>query len=72
MLSSQILLYHFFKILLRKAATSIALQNNSLKFFLNLGVDSTQLVYSNPIKEESDLDWAEANNVKLTTADTIE
>lgn len=39
---------------------------------MNLGVDSTQLVYSNPIKEESDLEWAEANNVKLTTADTIE
>jgi diaminopimelate decarboxylase len=39
---------------------------------LNLGVNASKLVYSNPVKEEFDLEWAEKNNVQLTTADTIE
>ncbi len=39
---------------------------------MNLGVNASKLVYSNPVKEEFDLEWAEKNNVQLTTADTIE
>lgn len=37
-----------------------------------MGVDASKLVYSNPIKEEFELEWAEKRNVQLTTADTIE
>ncbi len=39
---------------------------------MNLGVNASKLVYSNPVKEEFDLEWAEKHNVQLTTADTIE
>lgn len=30
------------------------------------------IVYSNPVKEPDDIRWAKNNNIKLTTADTIE
>ena len=39
---------------------------------LNLGLKSSDIVYSNPIKDENDLMWAESNGIDLTTADTIE
>jgi diaminopimelate decarboxylase len=45
---------------------------SELELLLNLGVNASKLVYSNPVKEEFDLEWAEKNNVQLTTADTIE
>ena len=39
---------------------------------LNLGLKPSDIVYSNPIKDENDLAWAESNGIQLTTADTIE
>ena len=32
----------------------------------------SDIVYSNPIKDENDLEWAGKNQIELTTADTIE
>lgn len=39
---------------------------------LNSGLSSSDIVYSNPIKDEEDLKWAYENGIKLTTADTID
>ena len=39
---------------------------------MNLGVKASNLVYSNPIKDENDLEWAEENKISLTTADSID
>ena len=39
---------------------------------MNVGADRSEIVYSNSIKDESDLIWAEANGVKYTTADSID
>lgn len=43
-----------------------------IKLALDLGLKSSDIVYSNPIKDENDLMWAESNGINLTTADTIE
>jgi len=37
-----------------------------------MGVKSSDLVYSNPIKDENDLEWAAKNKIQLTTADSID
>lgn len=39
---------------------------------LELGLPVADVVYSNPIKDENDLEWAADNGVRLTTADTLE
>jgi len=39
---------------------------------LNLGINSNNIVYSNPIKEEKDIKFAMRNDILLTTADTLE
>lgn len=39
---------------------------------MNLGVRASDLVYSNPIKDENDLEWAAKNKIELTTADSID
>jgi diaminopimelate decarboxylase len=39
---------------------------------LSLGANLKDIVYSNSIKDESDLVWAENNGVRMTTADTID
>jgi len=39
---------------------------------INLGANKNSVVYSNPIKDESDLQWADKNGIKLTTADSID
>jgi len=43
-----------------------------LEAVINLGANKSNVVYSNPIKDESDLQWAEKNGIKLTTADSID
>lgn len=43
-----------------------------IKQALDLGLRSSDIVYSNPIKDENDLEWASDNGITLTTADTIE
>ena len=43
-----------------------------LETVMNVGADRSEIVYSNSIKDESDLIWAEANGVKYTTADSID
>lgn len=43
-----------------------------LETVLNLGADKRYVVYSNPIKDESDLSWAERNDIQMTTADSID
>jgi len=43
-----------------------------IKQALDLGLSPSEIVYSNPIKDETDLEWAADNNIGLTTADTIE
>lgn len=43
-----------------------------IKQALDLGLQSRDIVYSNPIKDENDLKWAADNGISLTTADTIE
>jgi diaminopimelate decarboxylase len=45
---------------------------NEIKQALDLGLTSSDIVYSNPIKDENDLKWAAENGINLTTADTIE
>ena len=37
-----------------------------------MGVKPSDLVYSNPIKDENDLEWAAKNKIELTTADSID
>jgi len=39
---------------------------------ISVGASKENIVYSNPIKDESDLVWAENNGVKYTTADSID
>lgn len=39
---------------------------------LDLGLKPSDIVYSNPIKDQNDLEWASNNGINLTTADTIE
>ena len=39
---------------------------------MSVGASKDSIVYSNPIKDESDLIWAEQNGVKYTTADSID
>jgi diaminopimelate decarboxylase len=39
---------------------------------MSVGANRESIVYSNPIKDESDLIWAEQNGVKYTTADSID
>lgn len=43
-----------------------------IKQALSAGLAASDIVYSNPIKDESDLRWAYKNNIRLTTADTID
>jgi diaminopimelate decarboxylase len=43
-----------------------------LEILLKLGVKPSDLVYSNPIKDEDDLEWAAKNQIELTTADSID
>jgi diaminopimelate decarboxylase len=35
-------------------------------------VEPDDIVYSNPVKEPDDIRWAKNNNIRLTTADTLE
>lgn len=37
-----------------------------------VGASKADIVYSNPIKDESDLTWAEQNGIRYTTADSID
>lgn len=37
-----------------------------------MGVDVQKIVYSNPIKDEKDLIWANDHHIGLTTADNID
>jgi diaminopimelate decarboxylase len=39
---------------------------------LDLGLTKQDIVYSNPIKDETDLKWAADNQIGITTADTID
>jgi ornithine decarboxylase len=43
-----------------------------LESVMSVGASKEDIVYSNPIKDESDLTWAENNGVKYTTADSID
>lgn len=43
-----------------------------LEILLKLGVKPSDLVYSNSIKDEDDLEWAAKNQIELTTADSID
>lgn len=43
-----------------------------IKSSLQAGVTLDNIVYSNPIKNEKDLQWAGETGVKLTTADSID
>jgi diaminopimelate decarboxylase len=43
-----------------------------LENVLSIGADKRFVVYSNPIKDESDLVWAERNGIQMTTADSID
>lgn len=43
-----------------------------LENVLSIGADKRYVVYSNPIKDESDLVWAERNGIQMTTADSID
>lgn len=43
-----------------------------IKSSLQAGVTLDDIVYSNPIKNEKDLQWAGETGVKLTTADSID
>ena len=45
---------------------------NEIELSLKLGASKDDIVYSNPIKNETDLIWAEENGIKLTTADSID
>lgn len=42
-----------------------------IKIALELGTRPQDIVFSNPIKLESDLAWANKKGVTLTTADTL-
>jgi diaminopimelate decarboxylase len=39
---------------------------------LSVGAHRDNVIYSNPIKDETDLVWAENNGIKYTTADSID
>lgn len=39
---------------------------------INLGLKPSDIVYSNPVKDENDLKWAQSVGIQLTTADTID
>lgn len=43
-----------------------------IKQALSVGLSAADIVYSNPIKDETDLKWAYKNGIRLTTADTID
>lgn len=43
-----------------------------LENVLDVGASKEDIVYSNPIKDEDDLEWAERNGIRLTTADSID
>jgi len=43
-----------------------------LEAAINVGAPKSSIVYSNPIKDESDLEWAEKVGIKTTTADSID
>jgi ornithine decarboxylase len=45
---------------------------SELETVLSLGASLNDVVYSNPIKDESDLAWAERSGIKITTADSID
>lgn len=45
---------------------------SELESVLSVGASRDDIVYSNPIKDESDLMWAENHGVKYTTADSID
>jgi len=42
-----------------------------IKIALELGTQPKDIVYSNPVKLESDLAWANKKGIRLTTADTL-
>lgn len=44
---------------------------NEIETVLNMGVKAERVVFSNPVKNEMDLVWAQENGVLLTTADTL-
>lgn len=37
-----------------------------------MGISASNMIYSNPVKEEKDILYAAQNNVLYTTADTID
>lgn len=43
-----------------------------IKQALSAGLSAADIVYSNPIKDETDLKWAYKHGIRLTTADTID
>ena len=45
---------------------------NEIQQALASGLSPADIVYSNPIKDELDLEWAAENNIGITTADTID
>lgn len=43
-----------------------------IQLALSLGLAPHEIVYSNPVKEDKDIQWAARKGVTLTTADTID
>lgn len=39
---------------------------------MKLGISPSKIIFSNPIKNEKDIEWAQKQGVLLTTADTID
>lgn len=43
-----------------------------IQLALSMGLAPHEIVYSNPVKEDKDIQWAARKGVTLTTADTID
>ena len=60
------------KELAAKGAGMDCASKTEIKQALGLGLSPADIIYSNPIKDETDLKWAYKNGLRLTTADTID
>jgi diaminopimelate decarboxylase len=45
---------------------------NEIKLVLQNGANPREIIFSNPVKLESDIEYAYRKGVRITTADTIE
>ena len=45
---------------------------NEIKLVLNQGVSPDRIVFSNPVKNEQELSWAQRKKIVYTTADTFD